>query len=80
MKFFNILSLFIILILGTCNALTCDEAKSLLNIEYDGNCCDLQQINCDEYNENILSMYVFNIYITYYLLYIFLTMNSINYN
>jgi len=56
MKYFNLLALSIVLLAGLSNALTCDEAKKLLNIEYEGNCCDLQQINCDETNENILSM------------------------
>jgi len=56
MKYYDLLALSIVLLSGICNAITCDEAKSLLNIEYDGNCCDLQQINCDESNENILSI------------------------
>jgi len=56
MKYFDLLALSIVLFIGLCNAITCDEAKSILNIEYDGNCCDLQQINCDDNNENILSI------------------------
>eukprot|EP00833_Pecoramyces_ruminatium_P018916 jgi/Orpsp1_1/1192948/evm.model.d7180000097096.1 len=56
MKCFTLLAIFIILNVSICYSLTCDEAKSLLNIEYEGNCCDLQQINCDENNEKILSI------------------------
>ncbi|ORX86420.1 hypothetical protein BCR32DRAFT_264959 [Anaeromyces robustus] len=56
MKCFKLLALFITLYVGISYTLNCDEAKTILNIEYDGNCCDLQQINCDESNENILSI------------------------
>jgi len=54
----NQLSLFlfsILLFVGFCHAINCNEVKSILNIEYEGSCCDLQQVNCDA-NENILSM------------------------
>ncbi|ORX86419.1 hypothetical protein BCR32DRAFT_47385 [Anaeromyces robustus] len=56
MKCFKLLVLFITLYVGISYTINCDEAKTILNIEYDGNCCDLQQINCDESNENILSI------------------------
>ncbi|OUM57150.1 hypothetical protein PIROE2DRAFT_17939 [Piromyces sp. E2] len=36
--------------------MTCDEAKDLLNIEYEGNCCDLPQIQCNEANDQVLSV------------------------
>jgi len=54
----NQLSLFlftILLFVGISHAISCDEVKSILNIEYEGSCCDLQQVNCDA-NENILSI------------------------
>jgi len=58
MKYFNLITLSaaILLILGKSQAITCEEAKSLLNIEYEGNCCDLPQIECNESNDQILSM------------------------
>jgi len=56
MKCFILLAVFLILNVSISYSITCEEAKTLLNIEYEGNCCDLQQINCDENNEEILSI------------------------
>ncbi|OUM70064.1 hypothetical protein PIROE2DRAFT_1738 [Piromyces sp. E2] len=59
MKYFNLiffLSAVLLLFLGKSQAMTCDEAKDLLSIEYEGNCCDLPQIQCNEANDQVLSV------------------------
>ncbi|KAG4100340.1 hypothetical protein H8356DRAFT_1422827 [Neocallimastix lanati (nom. inval.)] len=56
MKCFILFAIFLILNVSITYSINCEEVKTLLNIEYEGNCCDLQQVNCDENNEEILSI------------------------
>jgi len=56
MKCLNLFVIFIILFLKVCYTLTCQEAKNILNIDWIGDCCELQQFTCDDSKENILSM------------------------
>jgi len=56
MKCLNLLVLFTILIIKVCYSLTCEEAKNIFNIEWEGDCCDLQQFTCNETKDEILSI------------------------
>ncbi|OUM63577.1 hypothetical protein PIROE2DRAFT_9860 [Piromyces sp. E2] len=54
MKYFTVSLLSLLLFVKHSTTLNCDEAKQILNVTYNGNCCDLQQVVCDEAKENIL--------------------------
>jgi len=56
MKCLNLFVVFTVLFIKVCYTLTCEEAKSIFNMEWDGNCCDLQQITCNEAKDEILSI------------------------
>ncbi|ORX51056.1 hypothetical protein BCR36DRAFT_351545 [Piromyces finnis] len=56
MKFLNLFLVFTILSIKLTYALTCEEAKNILNMEWNEDCCDLQQFICDDEKENILSI------------------------
>jgi len=54
---FNVLTLSVMMMsISLSQSMTCEEATSLLGLEYDGSCCDLPQIHCDENQKTILSM------------------------
>eukprot|EP00833_Pecoramyces_ruminatium_P012757 jgi/Orpsp1_1/1186789/evm.model.d7180000053324.1 len=61
MKCLNIFVIFIILIINSCSALTCEEVKNIYSIELESNCCDLQYFTCDSSKENILSIDVLSL-------------------
>ncbi|KAG4096800.1 hypothetical protein H8356DRAFT_1680650 [Neocallimastix lanati (nom. inval.)] len=56
MKYINIFVVIALLIVNACYALTCEQVKTTYNLEFEGNCCDMQQFTCDSTGENILSM------------------------
>ncbi|OUM60397.1 hypothetical protein PIROE2DRAFT_21088 [Piromyces sp. E2] len=56
MKCLNLFVIFTTVFVKVCYPLTCEEAKNILKINWDGNCCELQQFICDDDKENILSI------------------------
>ncbi|ORX45586.1 hypothetical protein BCR36DRAFT_372639 [Piromyces finnis] len=58
MKSFNLITLsaLFLLILGKSQAITCEEVKSILNTEYEKDCCELPQVQCNQTNNEVLSI------------------------
>ncbi|OUM60398.1 hypothetical protein PIROE2DRAFT_13820 [Piromyces sp. E2] len=53
MNCYNLFVIFIILFIKACLSLTCEEAKDILKMDWNGNCCELQQFTFEDFHKEL---------------------------